>query len=148
MLRSLRDMGRALIVLLLLGVVFAQDKRLIFGGVFSGAPEDYLYSIEVVSGKLLERTCICSVKLEKSIRKCVGMCVSKFEGDVKRKMPSVCRKNPNPAKVMVYGAGDLKVSYFRDEALLKRESTFARYDISVVTVYGTGFCAILKTSSE
>ena len=148
MIRFLRDMGRALIILLLVGVVFAQDRKLIFGGVFTGAPEDYLHNIKVVGGKLLERTCICSVKLEKSIRKCVGMCVSKFERDVKRRMHSTCSKSPNPASVMVYGAGDLKVSYFRDEAVLKRGNAFANYDISVVTVYGTGFCAVLSAESE
>ncbi|WP_457600195.1 hypothetical protein [Hydrogenivirga sp.] len=141
-------MGRVLLILILVAVSFSQDRRLIFGGVFTGSPEDYLNNVQVISGKLLERTCICSVKLEKSIRMCVGMCVSKFEKDVKRRMHSVCKKSPNPASVMVYGAGDLKVSYFRDEAVMKRGNSFARYDISVVTVYGTGFCAVLKGGSK
>ncbi|RLJ71563.1 hypothetical protein BCF55_1867 [Hydrogenivirga caldilitoris] len=141
-------MSRFLLVLFTVAVVFGQDRKLVYGGVFTGAPEDYLQNIKVISGELLERTCICSVKLESSIRSCVGMCVSKFEKDVKERMKSVCKKNPNPAELMVYGAGDLKVSYFRDEAVLKEGDIQARYDVSVVTVYGTGFCAVLKTSSE
>ncbi|MDQ7083133.1 MAG: hypothetical protein Q9N34_09470 [Aquificota bacterium] len=61
-------------------------------------------------------------------------------------MKRSCRNIPGAGKIVLYGAGDVRLSHHKDKAILERKRLRAEYDVSIVTVYGTGFCAILKSN--
>ena len=142
-------MGLLVALLMLPLLVMAQEKRtLVYAGVLTGTPESYSKSIRVVSGNVIQETCTCPVEFERDIRNCVDRCVKRFENKVKRVWKKKCRKLPRSEKAIVYGAGDVRITYSEDDATLKNKKVSAKYEVSVVTVYGTGFCAVLRWDSE
>ncbi len=134
------------LILIFTTLCFGQERRLLFGGIFTGSPENYMGKLEVISGRLLEKTCVCPVGTGKDIGKCVDGCLKGFERKVRSVMKKSCGRSPGAGKIVLYGAGDVKLSHHKGRAYLKRRRLRAEYDVSIVTVYGTGFCAILKSN--
>ncbi|NPA40941.1 MAG: hypothetical protein GXO18_01535 [Aquificae bacterium] len=137
-----------LLAMLVGGFSFGQEKKLIFGGVITGSPRDYFDSVKLINRKGLEEVCLCSNPSAQKLKACIRDCIRSFKVTSEQKARLFCHKTPYPSKVVVYGVADMRVEISPQELLITQKNLTGKFDASVILIYGTAFCAILKTTHE